>query len=293
MTKAAPVPVWTWRDAIRKAKVAALTKHVCNMIANYVSDVGEGAFPSLKTLIQDTGMSKRAVLMHLRLATEAGLLHIDREEPGGDGRFKRCVYYPRFPDDTTLKRQAERISTPQNEAPDPDDDPPEDEEPGAPGAPGPPGARGAPGETPEPGARGAPNQVHVVHPELSIENYPNNKILPFPSKPEKDDRPDCVFEAGRIVLRNGLRAFWLERFDGDAERLELGLITAAAYVQPNSIRPLEAQVSAQLARQVADRRDRDRRYAAAAASRSRGETRVDAARAFLAKAGIEPEETAR
>lgn len=115
------VPVWTWRDAIRKARVPALTKHICNCIANYVSDVGEGAYPSVKALMADSGLSNRVVARHLALAEEAGLLHIDRSEPGADGRFKRSRYYPRFPDNAVLKRRADRISTPDNEVDDPVD----------------------------------------------------------------------------------------------------------------------------------------------------------------------------
>jgi hypothetical protein len=103
---AGKVPVWTWREAIRKAPVPALTKHICNCIANYVSDVGEGAFPGVETLMKDSGMSNRSVATHLANAEGAGLLKIDRTEVGTDGRFKRSTYYPRFPEDAVLKRQA-------------------------------------------------------------------------------------------------------------------------------------------------------------------------------------------
>lgn len=74
-----------------------------------------------------------------------------------------------------------------------------------------------------------------------------------------DDR--VLVENGRLVLVNGLRQYWLDKFGGDAERLDLALIQAAAYVQQNSRKPLEAQVSAQLARACAEKIDRDKRYA--------------------------------
>jgi hypothetical protein len=86
---------------------------------------------------------------------------------------------------------------------------------------------------------------------------------PVASKPKCD--PEGVrIERGTITLDDGNREFWLEMFGGDGERLDLALIQAFAYVQPNSPRPLAAQVGAQLARYAADRRDRDRRYQAAA-----------------------------
>lgn len=101
------IPVWTWRDAIRKSNVPPLTKHICNCIANYVNDVGAGAFPSVRSLIADSGMSNRSVATHLQNAVDAKLLTIEREK-GADGRHKRSTYFPRFPDDVVLKRQATR-----------------------------------------------------------------------------------------------------------------------------------------------------------------------------------------
>jgi hypothetical protein len=97
------VPVWTWRDAIRKASVPPYTKHVCNMIANYLSDVGEGCYPSVKSLMADTGLSNRSIATHLENARQYGLLDI-RREMGANGRFKRTYYFPRFPNDVELPR---------------------------------------------------------------------------------------------------------------------------------------------------------------------------------------------
>jgi hypothetical protein len=69
---------------------------------------------------------------------------------------------------------------------------------------------------------------------------------------------------GRLTLVNGERSFWLKKFDGDSERLDLALIQAAGYVQPNSSRPLQAQVAAQLSKICAEKVDRDQRYNRAA-----------------------------
>lgn len=86
---------------------------------------------------------------------------------------------------------------------------------------------------------------------------------------KKDDHESVRFSNGKIELLNGMRAFWLDRFEGDSERLELGLIQAAGFIQPNAFKPLEAQVAAQLARQCSDKRDRDSRYAKASENGSR------------------------
>lgn len=109
------IPVWTWRDAIRKAPVPALTKHVCNMIANYVSDVGTGCFPSVKSLMADTGLSNRTLATHVQNAIDAGLLEITRKA-GPDGRFQRTTYLPRFPAACELPRRAADMQPVHNEA---------------------------------------------------------------------------------------------------------------------------------------------------------------------------------
>jgi len=94
-------PVWSWRDAVRKAKIAPLTKLVCYTLSNYLSDVGEGCFPSIKTLEADTGLSNRSLATHLEKASEAGLLEIRRKARNG-----RCnVYLPKFPEDAKLAEQ--------------------------------------------------------------------------------------------------------------------------------------------------------------------------------------------
>lgn len=92
---------------------------------------------------------------------------------------------------------------------------------------------------------------------------------PEPEKRESardiDDGKRVEFVNGWLTLFGSARSFWLEQFEGDVARLELALTAAAPYVQPNGNRSLEVQVNAQLARQLADKRDRDKRYQSAAA----------------------------
>jgi hypothetical protein len=114
------IPVWTWRDAIRKSGAPPLTKLICLCIANYVSDVGKGAFPSVRALMADSSMSNRSVSTHIQSAIDAGLLELEREA-GKAGRFGRTVYYPRFPDNTVLKRRADRLDDPEDGEDEPED----------------------------------------------------------------------------------------------------------------------------------------------------------------------------
>jgi hypothetical protein len=99
----------------------------------------------------------------------------------------------------------------------------------------------------------------------------------------QSDGERVTFENGRLELKNGLRQFWLEQF-GDEQLLNLAVIQAAGYVQPNSMKPLEAQVSAQLARKVADMREKDARYAKAVKDNGKAPRQPAEDRAALLKA---------
>lgn len=92
---------------------------------------------------------------------------------------------------------------------------------------------------------------------------------PIPSSPRKCDPDGVTWDANSktILLDEGNRAFWLDLFEGDAARLDLALIEAAGSIQPNSRQLLALQVGRSLSRIVADRKDRDRRYANAAAAK--------------------------
>jgi hypothetical protein len=127
-----------------------------------------------------------------------------------------------------------------------------------------------------------------------------NRLPPVPRAPARIETPSgLVIPKGvsevsplppgeRVALVSGelricaeLRVFWLEQFGGDEQRLNLALIQAAGYVQSASSKPLEAQVSSQLARMASDKRDRDMRHAAAV-DRNKAAPRMTAKEAKLA-----------
>ena len=105
-------------------------------------------------------------------------------------------------------------------------------------------------------------------------DYWSSAIKP-PPNPETEPHAGATIDArGTITLHNGTGAHWLAKFGGDEERLALALEQAAGWVQPNSSRPLEAQVGSQLAKQLAEKRDRDDRYAAAAKAKQQAKPRA-------------------
>ena len=73
-------------------------------------------------------------------------------------------------------------------------------------------------------------------------------------------------KTGEILLLNGTRQTWLEKFGGDGERLDLALIEIAGDINEGSRKPLAADVQGRLARKAGDKLDRDQRYRAAVAS---------------------------
>jgi hypothetical protein len=80
-----------------------------------------------------------------------------------------------------------------------------------------------------------------------------------------DDHADVIrTERGAIQLVNGARQLWLDRFDGDAKRLELALTEIAGLVNAGSRKPLKVDVERHLARIAAERHDRAANYARAA-----------------------------
>lgn len=104
-----------------------------------------------------------------------------------------------------------------------------------------------------------------------IDSFQEGKIPPFAPKPDIWGRPpegekDVHFDGSNLILTQAERADWLVKF-GDDQRLDLALVQAVAFVQPNSRRPLLVQVRAQLARAAVDKIDRDQRYAKAASAK--------------------------
>lgn len=111
----------------------------------------------------------------------------------------------------------------------------------------------------------------------TVAKHSNLNILNNSYKKNDNRITDCnaeeetrvYFHNEQIKLCDELNQLWLKQFDGQQDDLNLALIQIAAYVQPNNrTRSLEAQVSSQLARIVRDRKEKDKRYAAAAKNKS-------------------------
>jgi hypothetical protein len=65
-------PFFSWREALLESNLAPTAKHVLLTLACHMNDLGNGCFPSTKTLARQTGLSERSVCTHLKEAKKAG-----------------------------------------------------------------------------------------------------------------------------------------------------------------------------------------------------------------------------
>lgn len=125
-----------------------------------------------------------------------------------------------------------------------------------------------PSTTPQSAAETTPHSYAETKPQscgLDIEPSLNRKEKVNGAREEMPVRCDpdgVVITATEIRLDASNREFWLREFEGDAKALDLALIQALAWVQPNSTRHPSVQVGAQLARIVAQNREQTKRYRA-------------------------------
>lgn len=162
-------PLFTWRSAVASpfGPENPTTRHVLLTLALHMNEKGESCFPSIDLLVEESGLSRRAVIQHLQVAAEAGWIgKRERPEKSGQG-WRRIEYFPLIPqgidekvedwDESRRARRALRSAT------DKGGDAGAPRRRGADGAPAKGGAAGAEG-----GARSDQKVVHDVHPSTSV-----------------------------------------------------------------------------------------------------------------------------
>jgi hypothetical protein len=99
-------------------------------------------------------------------------------------------------------------------------------------------------------------------------NYRQTETPPNPQGGTGDDAVTRD-EDGRLILGRKFEAYWLEQCDGDKRWLMLAVKEIEGKIQEHSRRPLEAQVSQQLARAVRWKHESDTRYQSAVNKKNR------------------------
>lgn len=93
------VAVWSWREAIAKSDLEPFTRLVLHTLANHMNKYGEGCFPKVKTIADESGMSERSVLSHIKKAVDAG--YLVKKKHGFSGQRNNqndyaAVYPPKY-----------------------------------------------------------------------------------------------------------------------------------------------------------------------------------------------------
>lgn len=101
---------YTWRQAIQKSTLPSTTKHVLLNLSCYINDAGQAAFPSIDQQAEDTGLSRRAVITHLK-SVEGSWLSVSKHGYAGQ-KWARNEYLPRLPDEPDLDVKAVDCSCP-------------------------------------------------------------------------------------------------------------------------------------------------------------------------------------
>ncbi|MBY5594133.1 helix-turn-helix domain-containing protein [Rhizobium leguminosarum] len=102
---------WTWRQAILKTSLPATTKHVLLVISCHMNDMGEGCYPSTKTLGERCSLSERSVCSHIEDAEKAGWLAVQRHGFSGQ-KWARHEYMPSWPKATESDAKADKGTEP-------------------------------------------------------------------------------------------------------------------------------------------------------------------------------------
>ncbi|WP_432422322.1 helix-turn-helix domain-containing protein [Rhizobium leguminosarum] len=102
---------WTWRQAILKTSLPATTKHVLLVISCHMNDMGEGCYPSTKTLGERCSLSERSVCSHIEDAEKAGWLAVHRHGFSGQ-KWARHEYMPAWPKGTESDAQPDKGTEP-------------------------------------------------------------------------------------------------------------------------------------------------------------------------------------
>lgn len=86
---------WERKVASVSGPDSPTTRHVLLTLATHADRAGK-AFPSIKTLAEETGLSERAVVQHVQIAVQGGWLTREKTKRDGQG-WRRSTYWLRVP----------------------------------------------------------------------------------------------------------------------------------------------------------------------------------------------------
>jgi hypothetical protein len=87
---------FTWRSAVMDSDLPSITRHILLTLSTYMNDHGDAVYPSLKTLENKTGLSRKTIIKHLNFANEKEFLVTSKKSYKGN-TWKQNEYRMRFP----------------------------------------------------------------------------------------------------------------------------------------------------------------------------------------------------
>lgn len=75
-------PLFTWRAQIAKSDLPAPARHIALTLSLHMSEIGDSCFPSIATVMRETGLARGTVCKHMKTLEDTGWL----ERSAGGGR---------------------------------------------------------------------------------------------------------------------------------------------------------------------------------------------------------------
>lgn len=92
------VRTWSWRHAVAKSGLSATTKAVLNGgLSLFMNEAGQSCFPKIADLVEYTGLDKKTVIKHLKIAEDEGWIVASNHGLRGQ-KWKQKEYRARWPE---------------------------------------------------------------------------------------------------------------------------------------------------------------------------------------------------
>lgn len=88
---------WTWQQAVLESDVPSTLKLVLLVVGCHMNQMGEGCYPSLRTLAKKASLSLPCVHQQVALAAEMGWLRIEQHGLKGQ-KWRRNEYFATWPE---------------------------------------------------------------------------------------------------------------------------------------------------------------------------------------------------
>ena len=88
--------IWSWEDAITQSDLQPTTRLVLLVLRTFMNSKGGVCYPTIETLCMCSGLSKRAVILHLQKASEEGFIKVDKHGFKGQ-KWANNQYKATFP----------------------------------------------------------------------------------------------------------------------------------------------------------------------------------------------------